>query len=255
MAEGYPVVVGLGVATNVATVLIGGGAGLLLGNRLAEDTRRIVTDALGLVTLLIAGLSAWSVTDPALANAVGDEAPVMIVLGALLIGAIIGSLLHLEDRLSSIGGWLQSKLSRSDASAERRRFIEGFVVSSLVFCVGPLTILGSLNEGLGNGSEQLFVKSALDGFAALAFASAFGVGVLASALSVAIVQGGLVLVGLLLGDVLPDAHLAAMTATGGLILIALALRLLDIRAIRVADLLPALLIAPLLVHAVRPLTG
>lgn len=246
--------IGLGVAANVATVLIGGLLGLLMGNRLSADTRRIVTDALGLVTLLIAGLSAWAVTDPALSATVGEQAPVIVVLGALLLGAIIGSLVRLEDRIAGLGGWLQSRLARSDASAERQRFIEGFVVSSLVFCVGPLTILGSLNEGLGHGSEQLLVKSALDGFAALAFASAFGVGVLASALSVAVIQGGLVLVGVAVGDVLPEAHLAAMTAVGGLILIALALRLLDLRPLRVADLLPALLIAPLIVQCVASVT-
>lgn len=242
--------IGLGVATNVATVLVGGLLGLLIGHRLPETTRRIVTDALGLVTLLIAALSAWAVTDPALPAAVGDQGPVLIVLGALVLGGIVGSLLRLEDRIAGIGAWLQTRLSRSDASAERQRFIEGFVVSSLVFCVGPLTILGSINEGLGHGSEQLFVKSALDGFAALAFASAFGVGVVASALSVAVVQGSLVAVGYVLGDILPDAHLAAMTAAGGLILIGLALRLLDLRPLRVADLLPALVIAPLLVQAV-----
>lgn len=255
MAEGYPFVIGLGVITNVSTVLLGGLLGLLVGHRLSEDTRRIVTDALGLVTLLIAALSAWAVTDPVLPATVGEQAPVLIVLGALLLGAIAGSLLRLEDRIASFGGWLQRRLSRADASAERQRFIEGFVLSSLVFCVGPLTVLGSLNEGLGRGSEQLLVKSALDGFAALAFASAFGVGVLASALSVAVVQGALVLVGVAVGDVLPAAHLAAMTAVGGLILVALALRLLDLRPIRVADLLPALFVAPLLVFLVALARG
>ena len=102
---------------------------------------------------------------------------------------------------------------------ERHRFIEGFVVSSLVFCTGPLTILGSLNDGLGQGADQLFLKSALDGFAAIAFAASFGWGVAASALTVLVVQGGLTVVGLLLGDVLPDAHVAALTATGGLLLV------------------------------------
>ena len=135
-------------------------------------------------------------------------------------------------------------------NADRRRFVEGFVVSSLIFCTGPLTILGSLNDGLGNGAEQLFLKSALDFFAAIAFAAAFGWGVLASVLTVIAVQGSLTLVGLALGDVLPDPHLAAITAVGGLLLIGIALRLLRIREIAVADLLPALLVAPLLVSLV-----
>ncbi|HEY0948819.1 DUF554 domain-containing protein [Nocardioides sp.] len=244
---------GIGTIVNVATVLVGATIGVLLGNRLPLRTRDLVTDALGLVTLLIAGTSAMAVLDDDLADRVGDSAPMLIVLGALLIGGIAGSLLRLEQRVESLGGWLQSRLSGAGGSVERHRFIEGFVVSSLVFCTGPLTILGSLNDGLGNGADQLFLKSALDGFAAIAFAASFGWGVAASALTVVVVQGGLTLVGLGLGDVLPDAHLAAITATGGLLLVGVALRLLRIREIPVADLLPALLVAPLLVELVASL--
>ncbi len=244
---------GIGTIVNVATVLFGATIGVLLGNRLPVRTRDLVTDALGLVTLLIAGTSAMAVLDDDLADQVGDSAPMLIVLGALLIGGIAGSLLRLEQRVESLGGWLQTRLSGEGGSVERHRFIEGFVVSSLVFCTGPLTILGSLNDGLGNGADQLFLKSALDGFAAIAFAASFGWGVAASALTVVVVQGGLTLVGLGLGDVLPDAHLAAITATGGLLLVGVALRLLRIREIPVADLLPALLVAPLLVELVASL--
>ena len=114
------------------------------------------------------------------------------------------------------------------------------MVSSLIFCTGPLTILGSLNDGLGNGADQLFLKSTLDGFAAIAFAASFGWGVAASAVTIVVVQGSLTVLGVALGDVLPDAHLAAVTATGGLLLVGVALRLLRIREIPVADLLPAL---------------
>ena len=124
------------------------------------------------------------------------------------------------------------------------------MVSSLVFCTGPLTILGSLNDGLGLGADQLILKATLDGFAAIAFAASFGWGVAASALTVLVIQGGLTGVGLLLGDVLPDAHIAVVTAVGGLLLVGVALRLLRIREIPVADLLPALLVAPLLLTAV-----
>jgi len=247
------VIPGIGTIVNVATVLFGATIGVLLGNRLPVRTRDLVTDALGLVTLLIAGTSAMAVLDDDLADQVGDSAPMLIVLGALLIGGIAGSLLRLEQRVESLGGWLQTRLSGEGGSVERHRFIEGFVVSSLVFCTGPLTILGSLNDGLGNGADQLFLKSALDGFAAIAFAASFGWGVAASALTVVVVQGGLTLVGLGLGDVLPDAHLAAITATGGLLLVGVALRLLRIREIPVADLLPALLVAPLLVELVASL--
>ena len=239
---------GMGTAINVATVLVGSSIGVLLGNRLPTRTRDVVTDALGLVTLLIAGTSAMAVLDDDLADRVGDSAPMLIVLGSLLVGGIVGSLLRLEDRVESVGGWLQGRLSGSGDSAERHRFIEGFVVSSLVFCTGPLTILGSLNDGLGNGADQLALKAALDGFAAIAFAASFGWGVAASAITIVVVQGSLTLLGLALGGVLPDAELAAITATGGLLLVGVALRLLRVREIPVADLLPALVVAPLLVQ-------
>ena len=127
------------------------------------------------------------------------------------------------------------------------------MTASLIFCTGPLTILGSLNDGLGNGADQLFLKSALDFFAAMAFAAAFGWGVAASVIVVVGVQGSLTLLGLALGDVLPDPQLAAITATGGLLLVGVALRLLRIREVPVADLLPALLVAPLLVSVVAAL--
>jgi uncharacterized membrane protein YqgA involved in biofilm formation len=242
------VIPGIGTAVNVATVLIGATIGVLLGNRLPTRTRDLVTDALGLVTLLIAGTSAIAVQSVDLSDEVGDSAPMLIVLGSLLIGGIVGSLLRLESRVESFGGWLQVRLAGDRGSAERHRFIEGFVVSSLVFCTGPLTILGSLNDGLGNGSDQLVLKAALDGFAAIAFAASFGWGVAASAITIVVVQGSLTLLGYLLGDVLPDAHLAAITATGGLLLVGVALRLLRVREIPVADLLPALLVAPILVQ-------
>lgn len=234
-------------------MLVGAGLGLLLGHRLPDRTRDLVTDALGLVTLLIAALSARSVLDPVLSEYVGPSAPVLIVLGSLLLGGIAGSLLRLEQRVEAIGGRLQQLLSRGSDSADRHRFIEGFVTASLVFCTGPLTILGSLNDGLGNGAEQLFLKSALDLFASMAFAAAFGWGVAASVLTVVVVQGSLTLVGMALGDVLPDPHLAAITAVGGLLLVGVALRLLRIREVAVADLLPALLVAPALVSLVATL--
>jgi uncharacterized membrane protein YqgA involved in biofilm formation len=244
---------GIGTLVNVATVLVGATLGVLLGNRLPTRTRDVVTDALGLVTLLIAGTSAMAVLDDGLADKVGASAPMLIVLGSLLAGGIVGSLLRLESRVESFGGWLQGRLSGGADSAERHRFVEGFVISSLVFCTGPLTILGSLNDGLGNGADQLFLKAALDGFAAIAFAASFGWGVAASALTVVVVQGSLTLLGLALGDVLPDAHLAAITATGGLLLVGVALRLLRVREIPVADLLPALLVAPILVQCAAAL--
>jgi hypothetical protein len=244
------VIVGTGTAVNVATVLVGSSIGVLAGNRLPTRTRDLVTDALGLVTLLIAALSAYAVTDPALAAEVGPHAPLLIVLGSLVVGGVVGSLLRLEERVESLGGYLQRRMSGSQDSAERARFIEGFVTASLVFCTGPLTILGSLSDGLGKGADQLYLKATLDGFAAIAFAASFGWGVAAAGLTVLVVQGAITLLGAALGNVLSGAELAAITAAGGLMLVGVAFRLLRIREIAVADLLPGLLVAPLLVQVV-----
>lgn len=243
-------IAGTGTAVNVATVLVGSSVGVLAGNRLPTRTRDLVTDALGLVTLLIAGLSAVAVNDPALAAKVGPHAPLLIVLGSLVIGGIVGSALRLEQRVERLGSSLQRRLAGETDSVAHARFVEGFVTASLVFCTGPLTVLGSLSDGLGHGADQLYLKATLDGFAAIAFAASFGWGVAASALTVLVVQGAITAVGWALGDVLPDAELAALTAAGGLMLVGVSLRLLRIREIAVADLLPGLVVAPLLVQLV-----
>jgi uncharacterized membrane protein YqgA involved in biofilm formation len=252
--------VGAGTVLNVVTVLVGSGLGVLLGHRLRQGTRDVVTDALGLVTLLVAATSAIAVLDPVLIGAVGASAPVLIVLGALLLGGILGSVLRIEERLEGLGDALRRRLPLgngvgdggevAEGGAARRRFLEGFVSASLVFCVGPLTILGSLEDGLGRGIDLLALKATLDGFASIAFAASFGWGVAASVVVVAGVQGSLTLVGVLLGDFLPEPHLLALTATGGLLLVGVALRLLRVRAVPVGDLLPALVVAPLLTQLV-----
>jgi hypothetical protein len=271
---------GIGTLVNAATVLVGAVLGVAVGHRLADRTRDLVTDALGLVTLLIAASSALAVADPALVDAVGASAPTLIVLGSLVVGGVIGSALRVEDRLEAFGGWLRTTLGRragatraagaagpagpagavgvagagvDDGSTERERFIEGFVTASLLFCVGPLTILGAINDGLGRGADQLFLKAALDGFASIAFAASFGWGVAASVVTVLLVQGSLTVVGVVLGDVLSSAQVSALEATGGLVLVGVALGLLRIRRIPVGDLLPALLLAPLLTALVSAL--
>ena len=245
-------VVGSGTALNVATVLVGSGIGVLLGHRLPQRTRDVVTDALGLVTMLIAALSTAAVLDKALVAAVGSSAPVLIVLGALLVGGIAGSLLRIEDRLEGVGGSVLKIFARRGGGlgASRERFVEGFVTASLVFCVGPLMVLGSLQDGLGRGIDQLALKATLDGFASIAFAASLGWGVAASAVTVAVVQGSLTLAGWLLGDVMTVAQISGLTATGGLLLVGVSLRLLRIRQVPVGDLLPALVVAPLLVTLV-----
>jgi uncharacterized membrane protein YqgA involved in biofilm formation len=168
--------------------------------------------------------------------------------------------MSLECRLEKVAGAIQTRLARrpglvgtqetGQGHEARERFIEGWLTASLLFCVGPLAILGSLSDGMGNGMEQLNVKAVLDGFASVAFASSFGVGVLLSAVSVAVVQGVLTLIGVVMGSLLPDAHIAALTATGGLMLVGIAFRLLRIREIPVGDLLPALIVAPALTQLV-----
>ena len=237
---------GAGTALNVATVLVGSGLGIALRGRLPERTRTTVTDALGLVTLVIGGLNvAAGLDDLDYRRAVSSGGTLLVVLGALVVGGIVGSLLRVEDRLEQVGGALQRRLGRG-AGDGRARFIEGFVSASLLFCIGPLAILGSLSDGLGRGIDQLALKSTLDGFAAVAFAASLGWGVAASALSVLVVQGSLTLLGMLLGSVLPAALVAAVTATGGVLLLGVGLRLLAIKPVPVGDLLPALLTAPLL---------
>lgn len=247
--------IGLGTVINVATVVVGSLLGMWIGHRLPERTRSVVTDSLGLTTLLMAGLSVASVTEAAFGQAVGRGAPVLIVLGSLLIGSIAGSLLRIEARLESLAGtvqaWVARRFPSEDAgSGSRERFIEGWLSATLLFCVGPLTILGALSDGLGRGIDMLALKSGLDGFAALAFASTFGVGVLFSAASVAVIQGGLTVVGFALGSIMPAAHIAALTATGGLMLAGIGFRLLRIKDVPVGDMLPALVVAPLLTQLV-----
>jgi uncharacterized membrane protein YqgA involved in biofilm formation len=261
---------GLGTVVNVVAILLGSAIGVALGHRLPQRTRDVVTDGLGLITMLVAALSAAAVLDASVQPAVGATG-VLIVLGSVLIGGIVGSLLRIEARLEGLGHALQRRLGNGPTDVEvdgsladpdpalrleappRSTFVEGFVTASLVFCVGPLAILGSLSDGLGLGIEQLALKSTMDGFASIAFAASLGWGVAASALTVGIYQGTLTVVGWGLGSVLTDAQVALLTATGGLLLVGISLRLLRIRQVPVGDLLPALLVAPLLTALVAAL--
>lgn len=242
--------IGLGTLLNMAAIVIGAAIGVLVGHRLPERTRILITQALGLVTLVIAALNVVDLLDADWIADVGSAAPLLIVLGSVVIGGIIGSLLRLEERVEQLGGWVQARVGRSDDSGSRARFIEGFVDASLLFCIGPLAILGSLSDGLGRGIDQLALKSVLDGFASIAFAASLGWGVAFSAISVGIVQGLFTVLGALVGAVLAASAIAAITATGGVLLIGVSLRLLQLSRIAVADLLPALVIAPLLTLAV-----
>lgn len=239
-----------GTLLNVVTVLLGTGLGLLLGGRLPERLRVTVMDTLGLFTIVLGIVNAQDAFGDELAGAVG-QAAVLVVLGALLLGGVLGELADLDGLLERLGERLRAAVQRGDRGDEaeggQNRFVEGFVVASLVFCVGPLTVLGSLQDGLNGDYQLLAIKSLLDGFAALAFASALGIGVGFSAVTVLLVQGALTLGAGALQGVITDPMLAAMNAVGGVMVLAIGLRLLDVRRIRVANLLPALVLAPLAV--------
>ena len=237
--------IGLGTILNVLAIVIGSVLGILIGHRLSDKTSKVVTDGLGLVVLVLGGMNVLAIADPALTSAVGAGIPLLIVIFAILLGGILGSALKIEERLEKLGHFLQSRLVRAE-NANEEKFITGFVNASLVFTIGPLAILGALSDGLGNGIDQLLTKSILDGFASLAFAASLGWGVALSALPVGIWQGLLTLVGFAMGSTMPDALIAALTATGGGLLLGVGLRLLQIRAVAVGNMLPALIFAPLI---------
>lgn len=239
--------IGAGTVINVATVIVGTLIGLAAGHRFPLRTRELVTQILGLVTLVIGGLAVADGMSAAFAAEVGAGTRLLVVLGALLIGGLLGSALRLEERLDGAADWLRSKVARE---ADQATFIEAAVTATLIFCVGPLAIIGSISDGLGNGAEQLIVKAVMDGFAAVAFASTLGIGVMASVIPLLLYQGAITALGWWLGDFMPAAHIDALTATGGVILLGLGFRLGGIKQIQIGDLLPALLVAPLLTAGV-----
>jgi len=171
----------------------------------------------------------------------------LIVLGSLLIGGVLGEWWRIEDGLQRLGEILEARFASGDPASGR--FVRGFLTASLVFCVGPMTILGSIQNGLTGDYSMLAIKSVLDGFGALAFASSLGVGVLFSVLVILIYQGGISLLAAQLNTVLTAAMMAEMTAVGGVLLLGIAISsLLEIKPIRVGNFLPALVLAPLIVE-------
>ena len=226
-----------GTILNVTTVLMGTAVGVLLGSRMPARVQTTLTDGLGLFTLLLGvAMGLRVLTDPAALP--GDE---LAVLGAILLGAAIGELLRLQDGLEALGGWFQQRLARD---GQPSRIAEAFITASLVFCVGPLTILGSIENGLTGDVRLLAVKSLLDGVASIAFAAALGWGVALSAITVLVVQGAIAGGAFLLRDVMDERTILVVTAAGGVILLGVALRLLELRQVRVASFLPALILAP-----------
>jgi uncharacterized membrane protein YqgA involved in biofilm formation len=241
-----------GTIINVVAILIGGGLGVVLGGRLPERLRQTVMSGLGLFTFAI-GLQMFLKTQNSL-----------IVLGSVLVGILLGEWWQVEEGLRRLGRWLEARVSpgkkgengsQAEASADaasedanQNRFVRGFFTSSLLFCVGPIAILGSIQDGLSGNYQLLAVKSVLDGFAAVAFASSLGIGVLFSSLPILVYQGGMSLLAAQIQPLVSQAMMNEMTATGGVLLMAIAIgNLLEIRPIRSGNFLPALLIAPLVV--------
>ena len=249
--------IGLGTLVNIATIVAGSAIGVLLGARLPEKTNRTVTEALGLLTLVLAGLNLTSLTDKGFVTAAGQVGTFMIVIFAMLFGTITGSLLGIERRLESFGGWLQKRLSRgkTQSGEARERFITGYVDASLIFAIGPMAILGSIADGTDHDPNTLIIKAILDGFACIAFAASLGWGVAASSITVGLWQGLVTIVAAFAGAFIPGAMIAAITATGGILMLAISLRLLNLKPIAVADMLPALAFAPLLTWVVGAFFG
>ncbi|HWS80588.1 MAG TPA: DUF554 domain-containing protein [Rubrobacter sp.] len=223
---------GIGTAINVLAVLAGGGIGTLAGARLPEGMRSTAMQAIGIVTLLV-GVSHFLEFDN-----------VLVPLVSVILGLAVGELLDLDAQLRRLGDRLEERFSKGESPVSR-----AFVTTSLLFCVGPLTVIGSLQDGLNGDYSLLALKSALDFIAALAFASVLGWGVLLSAGTVLVVQGALTLGAAFLDAVVTGPMISSTTATGGILIFGLGLGLLDLKEIRVANMLPALLVAPLLVAA------
>lgn len=237
-----------GTLINVVAILVGSGLGLLLGSRLPEKLKQTVVSGIGLFTLAL-GVSMFLETQNAL-----------VVLGALLIGAILGEWMRIEERLTQLGSWLETRFNRSAAvgvdgqQSSQERFVRGFLTASLIYLIGPLAILGSIQDGLKGDYQLLAVKSVLDGFTAVAFASSLGIGVAFSALPTLLYQGLISLLAAQVQAVTTNAMMTEMTATGGVILLAIAFSsLLEIKKIRAGNFLPALFVAPLIVWAMTAL--
>jgi hypothetical protein len=239
-----------GTVINVVAILVGGALGLIFVARLPERTRATVVAGLGLFTMVIGVTMAIKMEQP------------LVVLGSLLVGGILGEWWRLEDRLRGLGGWLEKKFVSNTASDERigkeihsdqsNRFIHGFLTASLVFGIGPMAILGSIQDGLTGDYNLLAIKSVLDGFASLAFASSLGVGVLFSSLVILVYQGGISLLAAQAQNIISAGMMNEMTAVGGILLLGIGISsLLELKPIRVGNFLPALAIAPLLIAMIE----
>jgi uncharacterized membrane protein YqgA involved in biofilm formation len=235
-----------GTLINTITVILGGALGVFLGNRLPEKMRQTVLSGLGLMTLVLGMMMAIQTRNA------------LIPLFSVLIGGIIGEALRIEDALERLGGWFETRLGAKTRQAGRATVAQGFITASLVFCVGPLTILGSIQDGLMGDYTILAIKAVLDGFAGMALAATLGAGVILSAGTVLGFQGTVSLAALLFGAALGGVTretlwVVEMTAAGGVVILSIGFLLLDIKRIRAANLLPAIFVAPAIVLIVERL--
>lgn len=222
---------GLGTLINTGLVIAGSGLGVLIGDRIPERMRTTLLQVIGLVTI------ALGVSDAI------DTRNMVFPLVGMAIGALIGELLRLEDRLEGIGARLQKRFDRGGGQS----FVKGFVTASALYCVGPLTVLGAIEDASGDTPQLYIIKGLLDGFVSIMFAATYGIGVAFSALSVFVVQGGLTLGGTGLDSLLDDRMRTELFAAGGLAVIGIGLNLLQVTKIRLANLLPGLVLTPVLV--------
>jgi len=227
-----------GTLINIIAVLFGGLLGSFLGARLPDKMRETVMSGLGLVTAVVG-----------MQMALGTH-NILLVMGSVLVGGVLGEWWRIEDGLEAAGRWLEERVGSAMGSTDERSITRAFVTASLVFCVGPLTILGSIQDGLTGDYSLLAIKSMLDGFAALAFAATLGPGVILAVITILVYQGGLSLMAMGLGSMLGEVTrqtpwVIEMTAAGGVLILGISLILLDLRRIRVANMLPAIVIAPL----------
>lgn len=223
---------GLGTIINTATVLAGGGLGLLIGNRIPDRIRLIIVQVIGLVTIAIG-----------LRDVINTENMVFPLVG-MVLGAIIGELMRIEDRLEELGEILRRKFTNPKSES---KFVTGFVTATLLFCVGPLTILGAIEDASGKTPQLYIIKGTLDGFMMIIFSALYGVGAIFSAASVFVIQGSLTLFGTSLDTLLTERMRLELFSAGGLAVLAIGLNLLEIKRIRLGSLLPGLVITPLLV--------
>ncbi|UCE61222.1 MAG: DUF554 domain-containing protein [Phycisphaerales bacterium] len=240
-----------GTIVNTIAVAVGSLIGLSASARLPERYRRIVLDSLGLVTIVL-GVDAAVIK---FADTVSEFGPLvlagktygarlaMVMIGSLIAGAVIGTALRLHEGIESLGTWIHARFAGQDG----RSFAEGFLTASVIFCVGPLTLLGCLQNGAHGDPGYLYIKSLLDAFCSLALASALGWGVFASIVTVLGFQGGLSLLAYWVADPLDEVSIALMTIVGGVVLLATALMILEIKKIPVANLLPGIFLPPLVV--------